>query len=149
MSKEEWYADGLSFECTQCGNCCTGPSGYVWFDDAELKAMAEHFGMTPKEFRKTYAHKVHGDWSLNETLTQHGYDCVFLRRDEQGKALCSIYNVRPKQCRTWPFWPENLRSLRAWANAAQRCPGMMKGLQGEGVFVPIEEIRIRRDATNK
>eukprot|EP00961_Rhodomonas_salina_P046921 629705-Rhodomonas_salina.2 len=28
----------------------------------------------------------------------------------KGKAICSLYEARPKQCRTWPFWPENLAS---------------------------------------
>ncbi|MFM1805538.1 MAG: hypothetical protein RL136_2417, partial [Planctomycetota bacterium] len=26
-----WYAEGLRFECTQCGNCCSGGPGAVWF----------------------------------------------------------------------------------------------------------------------
>jgi hypothetical protein len=46
------------------------------------------------------------------------------------------------QCRTWPFWDENLTSRRAWDNARRRtpCPGM-----GTGPLIPIEKIRIQRD----
>ena len=36
-----WYADGLRFACTQCGNCCTGEPGFVWVNDAEIAAIAE------------------------------------------------------------------------------------------------------------
>ena len=28
---DAWYAEeGLAFECTGCGDCCTGAPGYVW-----------------------------------------------------------------------------------------------------------------------
>ncbi|MBI1368937.1 MAG: YkgJ family cysteine cluster protein [Planctomycetes bacterium] len=149
--KQEWYAEGMSFTCTQCGNCCTGPEGYVWFHLDELKSMAEYVKMLPNEFLRKYARKVHGHYTLNENLTEHGHDCVFLKRDANGKAGCSIYPVRPTQCRTWPFWPENLRSRSGWKAGAQRCPGMTKGgLPSEGAkgtFYPIEKIRIMRDGT--
>lgn len=149
VQPEEWYADGLRFSCTQCGNCCTGPSGYVWFDKAEGKVMAEHFGMTPKAFRKKYAHKYHGDWTLNEVKSEQGYDCVFLRRHEDGRGYCSIYEVRPTQCKTWPFWPDLLKSPRTWQQASRNCPGMAKGdgNAGEGKLYTLHQIRIQRDAT--
>ena len=145
----EWYADGLRFTCTQCGNCCTGPSGYVWFDEWEGEAIAEHLGLSEKEFKRQYAMKSHGQWSLGEVKTRHGYDCVFLDRTEDGRALCSIYPVRPSQCRTWPFWPENLRSRKAYEATARNtpCPGMKKGLEGEGQHYPAERVRECRDET--
>jgi len=143
----EWYASGLRFTCTQCGNCCTGPPGYVWFSGEELTAMADHLGIGEKAFLKRYGRNLGNRRSLTERKTKHGYDCVFLRRDEEGRALCSIYPVRPTQCRTWPFWPENLRTPANYLEASKRCPGMKAGLEGEGAFVPIEEVRVRRDAT--
>jgi len=143
----EWYAEGLRFTCTQCGNCCTGPSGFVWFDDAELTRMAEHLGLTREQFLRRYARRVGRRWSLNERKSSYGYDCIFLDRDENGKALCTIYPVRPAQCRTWPFWPENLHSPEDYHRASRRCPGMQKGLEGEGELHPLQQIRIRRDAT--
>jgi hypothetical protein len=139
---EPWYADGLRFTCTQCGNCCTGPSGYVWFNDEELTAMADHLGLSEEAFLRQYSRKLGSRRSLTERKTKHGYDCVFLRRDEKGRALCSVYPVRPVQCRTWPFWPENLRSPRNYLEAAKGCPGTKRGLEGEGTFYPLEEIRI-------
>jgi uncharacterized protein len=148
MAEQEWYAQGLRFTCTQCGNCCTGSPGYVWFTESEAQAMAARVGFSVPEFYATYAHRVYGRWSLNERLTEHGHDCVFLVRDATtGKALCTLYEARPQQCRTWPFWPENLKSPRAWRQAAARCPGMDEGIAGRGKLYPIEAIRIQRDST--
>ncbi len=146
--KKPWFADGLRFTCTQCGNCCTGPPGYVWFNDAELERMAEHLGIPRQAFLEQYARPIYGRWSLDEVKTVHGYDCVLLERDpETGHGRCSVYPARPTQCRTWPFWPENLKSPRSWRRAARGCPGMAKGLEGEGKLYPVEHIRIQRDAT--
>ena len=141
----EWYADGLRFSCTQCGNCCTGPPGTVWFDDDEAAAMARRLGLDVASFRAQYAHKVGRRWSLKERRTPHSYDCIFLDRETMpGKGICSIYDARPAQCRTWPFWPENLSSRREWASAKRRtpCPGM-----DEGKLIPVEAIRILREQT--
>lgn len=137
-----WYADGLRFECTQCGNCCTGAPGYVWFDDDEAQAMADRVGVTKREFYQRYAKRKIGKWTLEEVRFHKQYDCVFLERDENGRGKCSIYDVRPTQCRTWPFWASNLSSPRAWAQAAEGCPGMKLPGQTDGNFVPIEKITI-------
>jgi Fe-S-cluster containining protein len=143
----EWYADGLSFKCTQCGNCCTGGPGYVWFDEAEGRAMAEAVGVDEREFYQRYAKRKLGRWTLEEVRVQRGqYDCIFLRRDEHGRGLCSVYQARPAQCRTWPFWESNLRSPDAWAAAAEDCPGMVlpqeRAATRRSNFVPLEDIRI-------
>jgi uncharacterized protein len=144
LSASEWYAEGLAFGCTQCGNCCTGPPGAVWFNDAEAQAMATERGLSESAFRDRYARKIDGRWSLNEIKTEHGYDCVFLDRVTiPGKAICGMYKSRPQQCRTWPFWPEILASKRSWESYRRQtpCPGM-----GTGKMVPIESIRIQRDS---
>ncbi len=139
---KEWFAEGLSFSCTQCGNCCSGSPGYVWFNAQEAQAMADFLKLDVATFLRRHAHTVDGRWSLNERKQPDGnYDCVFLRRDDSGKALCSVYNVRPQQCRTWPFWPELLSSPTAWDRATRKCPGM-----NHGRFYPVEMVRIIRDS---
>jgi Fe-S-cluster containining protein len=110
-----------------------------------MQAMARQLGLDDQTFRQKYARRVDGRWSLGEQLTEHGYDCVFLDRTSvPGKAVCSVYGGRPQQCRTWPFWPENLETRRAWVTTKHQtpCPGM-----DEGTLVPIERIRVLRDAT--
>ena len=136
-SSKPWYGDGLKFSCTQCGNCCTGPPGYVWFTPDEGDAMAAHLGLDPKIFLRRYAHQVDGRWTLNEQKTPHGYDCVFLDRTNEGKAICGLYRSRPTQCRTWPFWPENTDKASFWRTAAKTCPGI-----DHGTFYPADQIRI-------
>lgn len=143
VAKPEWFADGLQFKCTQCGNCCTGPPGFVWFNDEEAAAIADYLGMDDAAFRRTFAMTINGKWSLKELKRNGKYDCIFLDRDEKGKALCRIYPVRPQQCRTWPFWPELLKNKSAWQRAAKTCPGM-----NEGTFFPVEQVRIIRDSND-
>ena len=33
---QPWYAAGLQFGCTECGNCCAGAPGYVWISTEEI-----------------------------------------------------------------------------------------------------------------
>ena len=142
-----WYEAGLKFSCTQCGNCCSGPPGYVWIGEEETAALAKHLDMTVEAFRKQYARRAHGRWTLDERWNARikGYDCIFLRRDpDTGKAFCGVYKARPTQCRTWPFWHENLRSQASWDRASRGCPGMNRQ-----TFYPVDEIRILRDRTPK
>lgn len=142
MSEREWYAEGLRFECTQCGACCTGGAGYVLVSDEEADAIAARLKLDRGAFLRKYTHLTPAGRSLKEYETEFGMDCVFLDRETfPGRAVCSLYDVRPLQCRTFPWWPENLRSRAAWERAARGCEGI-----GRGDFVPIEAIRVERDA---
>lgn len=144
----EWFehADetgepGLRFSCTMCGNCCTGPEGYVMVSDDEAAALAKRFGLSVDQFLGLYTHVSQHGRSLNERQTDAGRDCVFLDREKvPGKAVCGVYEDRPAQCRTWPFWKSNLASRYAWQRAKRVCPGMDGGKR----FTPVE-IRIARD----
>jgi len=128
---EHWYQDGLRFECTRCGNCCTGPSGHIWFTEEEGRAIAAHLRLDHAGFLASHAREVAGRWSLREKPPgDHGHDCIFLTRDASaGTAGCAIYPVRPTQCRTWPFWPALLASRWSWDRARHvtPCPGMDQG----------------------
>ncbi|MBS0620050.1 MAG: YkgJ family cysteine cluster protein [Verrucomicrobia bacterium] len=112
-----WYSEGLNFKCTGCGACCTGAPGYVWVSPAEIQEIAELLQITPDEVVEKYTHKIGGRLSLRED--PKNYDCVFLN----GKR-CDIYTARPKQCRTFPWWKENLKSKKAWQETAERCEGV-------------------------
>lgn len=132
---------GLRFTCTQCGNCCTGPTGYVLFTDKEAGAMAKSLGVPKATFYEQYTRDTIVGRSLNENKTGYGYDCVFLTRDEKtGKTGCSVYKSRPEQCRTWPFWDSNLYTKRDWAEASKGCPGM-----DSGQLHPPKHIRLTRE----
>lgn len=122
---QPWYANGLKFECTQCGRCCGGAPGYVWVSDAEIAAMAAHFGLAVEDFIARHVRDV--EENRRSLLEQANGDCEFLREDADGKKRCSIYQVRPEQCRTWPFWQSNMKTPRDWERAGRTCPGIDKG----------------------
>jgi Fe-S-cluster containining protein len=121
MSEPLWYEDGLRFTCTQCGNCCSGPEGYVWVDEEEIAALAQRLELPVAQLLKLHTRRVGKRVSLRERANG---DCTFL--DEQTRR-CTLYDLRPKQCRTWPFWNSNLESPKAWESARQTCPGMGSG----------------------
>lgn len=116
-----WWKDGLYFSCTGCARCCSGEPGAVWFTDDERRAMASALGLTEEAFERNYVWRRYGRPSLREKLN---YDCVFLDRDND---RCRIYDVRPSQCSTFPFWEEVLKSKLSWDRYSQTCPGMNRG----------------------
>lgn len=124
-----WYADGLRFQCTQCGNCCTGAPGVVWVDDDELQAIADHLGVSIGEVRLEHTRLYGGRVSLREFANG---DCTFF---DGATRRCRIYPVRPRQCQTWPFWRSNLESPQAWTETSQGCPGI-----NCGDLVPLEDV---------
>jgi Fe-S-cluster containining protein len=155
--KAPWYESGLTFTCTQCGNCCTGGPGFVWISREEIVRLAAHLKLSPEQTVERYCRKIDGQFSLRERRTRGGaYDCVFLTETkvpqvaEDGQKIvltrrgCSIYPVRPLQCRTWPFWPENLGSQKNWDASAQRCHGMNHG-DRHFTRERIEQIRDAKD----
>lgn len=104
----------IRFECTGCGACCTGSPGYVWVTGDEIAAMAQFLKIDVPLFMRRYIRKVGQRLSLIE---MKNYDCVFLKDKK-----CQLYQVRPKQCRTFPFWP----GLN-WEEAAKSCEGIGRG----------------------
>ncbi|MDD5063863.1 MAG: YkgJ family cysteine cluster protein [Phycisphaerae bacterium] len=123
--KASWYVAGLHFECQQCGACCSGPNqGYIWVTRPEIKLIADFLKVEPKQLRQKYLRRV----GLRTTIIEQSAtkDCIFLRRID-GQRRCMIYPVRPSQCRTWPFWPENLVNADEWNRAVQRCRGINRG----------------------
>ena len=128
---EPWYKDGLRFTCTRCGHCCTGEPGSVWVDDAELAAIAAHRGETIDEVKALYTRWTSRGRTLREKLNG---DCVFYDAQEG----CTVYPVRPPQCRTWPFWESNVATPETWQRTCQVCPG-----SGQGELISVEEITSR------
>ena len=120
-----WYKKGLQFECTQCGDCCKD-EGYVLITEAERDRMAENLGMSVEEFSNQFVRELVGDNGLKYLgLTEHEEHrgCVFFD-DDRG---CTIYEARPEQCKTFPFWKEYLSTPSAWEEASRRCEGVNTG----------------------
>jgi Fe-S-cluster containining protein len=129
--EQPWYRDGLRFTCTRCGHCCTGAPGYVWVNDEELAAIAEFRSEPIDEVRALYTRLAQRGPTLRE---KSNGDCVFFDRQHG----CTIYPVRPRQCRSWPFWDSNVTTPEAWQRTCKVCPG-----SGQGELIPVEEITAR------
>jgi len=120
-----WYVDGLRFECQRCGGCCRGETGYVWVKPEEAQAIAQFLRLPAAYFMAEFVRRVGWQHSLKE---RPNGDCEFFEPD----VGCRIYPVRPTQCRTFPFWPEYVRSPRTWKRARRRCPGVGRGRTASG-----------------
>jgi len=81
------------FQCKRCGQCCqTTPAQIGW---AEVKQIARAIKMHPKRFRKKFCFYRGKGLFLKSP-------CPFLKFNGQ-QANCSIYEIRPKPCRRFPF----------------------------------------------
>ena len=135
MAKSPWYRDGLAFECTGCGDCCSGDPGFVWVDDSEIAALAIEMKMSVDDFEHKFVRSV----GMQKSLVEYpDGDCIFLHPDTR---KCTVYAGRPTQCRTWPFWNGNLRNRSDWKKTCDVCPG-----SGKGKLYSLSEIEIRRTA---
>ena len=130
MDPLPWYKDGLKFTCSQCGDCCTGAPGFVWVNAEEIAGMAAIVGMTVEAFQKRYVREV----GIRKSLTERpNGDCELL---DAKTRRCSVYQSRPRQCRTWPFWESNIKTPEAWQQTCEMCPG-----SGQGKLVQLEDIQ--------
>ena len=101
-----------------CGQCCREP-GLVFFSDDEQQRVAEHFGKDVAWFRDHYLDEWEDGWALE---VRDGHVCAFLLDD-----ACMIQAIKPRQCRTYPFWPEISRDWKTWLDERARCPGIGLG----------------------
>ena len=120
LKGKDFYRDGIRFECQGDGKCCLtrGRYGHVYLSFNDRRRLAAHHRMSLSEFTALYTKKADGLYELRYT----GKDCPFLQEKR-----CRVYDARPWQCRTWPFWPENMNS-RVWEKeVVSWCPGAGKG----------------------
>lgn len=113
-----WYKNGLRFKCTECGKCCTGSPGFVWLEEEDITRLTKRLNISREIFLKQYTRQIQGRYSLIEH--PKNYDCIFLKE----KKTCRVYEDRPKQCQTFPFWKEVLESKEAWEQTKRQCEGI-------------------------
>ena len=120
--KRFYHQSVIKFECQpDCANCCKLSSGYVFLTDEEASHIAENLAIPENEFLQHFTRIVDKHLCLVDGEDEH---CVFLENQK-----CNIYEVRPTQCRTYPFWPENLKSKSRWQLTCEECPGIGKGMK--------------------
>ena len=136
------YEKGIRFECKGSGNCCVSRDsyGFVYLSDIDIKRFAKFFNLSINEFKTKYCKITDGFIHLIEKSELNG-KCIFLKHNK-----CSVYKSRPTQCRTWPFWNENMNA-KVWnKDISVNCPGV-----GEGKLFRKNEIDklIKKDLDNE
>ena len=124
-SNGSFYSRGLRFSCKRCSTCCRFEPGFVFLCDKDVSALKAALKLGHDDFMKLYCRWVpNGDGknrlSLKEKLN---CDCVFWEKEG-----CRVYEARPLQCVTFPFWPSVLKDEESWEMAASGCPGMNQGI---------------------
>lgn len=114
------FARGIRFECQCSGKCCRFRDGYdhVYVDIEERRRLARLRGMRTATFTRRFCERSGARWQLKSAKAA----CVFLDR-----GMCSVYEARPRQCRTWPFWTENMNRVTWKTEVEAFCPGIGKG----------------------
>jgi len=123
MEKTPFYSSGLRFSCKRCSACCRYDAGFVFLSEKDIDQLAKAFQMDKKQFFLVYCRWV-TDWKGNEVPSlkeKSNKDCILW---DSG---CTVYNARPLQCVTFPFWNSILASRENWEAAASGCPGMNSG----------------------
>ena len=116
------YSKGMRFQCQRSSNCCVsrGSYGFVYLSKKDILRLSKYTDLSIKDFIKLYCEKTYGFVHFKER--RKNSECQFLE-----KKRCSIYKARPTQCRTWPFWSENMKT-KIWNEEIQSfCPGIGKG----------------------
>lgn len=102
--KKEGFNFGFDPQgCDTCeGNCCIGESGNIWINKQEIENLSNHLDISLEELRFRFLEKRGYKYSIKEVkLSSDNYACIFFDLE---KKQCSIYEARPIQCRTFPFW---------------------------------------------
>ena len=116
-----FYSEGLRFSCTRCSSCCRHEPGYVFLSETDVKLLAKalkiaYTGVMQKYCRWVPAPGGGKQLSLKE---KPSFDCILWQNG------CSVYQYRPLQCRTFPFWQSVMSTREAWDGLS--CPGAGKG----------------------
>jgi len=125
-NRSYFFDQGIHFECQQCGACCTGEPGIICVDIDEVTRIAEYLSDGIPSFTDKYLFPLRSGYSIKEHSDGR---CFFYNNG------CTIYPVRPHQCKTYPFWFENLRSNKKWKHVLRECQGI-----GYGPLYPREKI---------
>jgi Fe-S-cluster containining protein len=120
---KEFYSSGLRFSCKRCSACCRYDAGFVYISQNDLDKLSAELKMEKNSFILTYCRWV-ANWQGKEVLSlreKSNKDCIFW---DLG---CKVYNARPLQCKTYPFWEYIVASEKTWKSASLNCPGIDSG----------------------
>jgi len=113
----------IRFKCTGCGACCLGSAdeNMIELAKGEVELISQHLDMSPGTFTEKFLVEL-DNLEQGIRINQQGR-CVFLQKNNR----CAIYQVRPRQCQTYPYWPEIMATQSGWDNESYRCEGINTG----------------------
>ena len=112
--------EGVAFRCQpNCGRCCDQPGGIVYLSPDDAERLAEHAGLDVDAWLERDTRKTFDGRYVLKSREDDGV-CIHLNEQKQ----CSIYEVRPQQCKAFPWWGENLATPAAWGTTKTACPGI-------------------------
>src|ERR1019366_2088164 len=112
-TNDKWYANGVKYECTMCGKCCratkeTKDNLVLSLSREESRVIAKRIGVSQRDFLQKYTEQFETELALRWKLLPDGtYACHFLNTETN---QCTIYDIAPYQCRSWPFWADAFTS---------------------------------------
>lgn len=121
MAGAPWFKDGLRFECTQCGDCCTGAPGFVWVNQEEIEAIAKKINVDLEEFEKKYVRKI----GIRKSLVEFpNGDCVFFDTEKRN---CSVYERGRGSAEPGPGGIRTPAHLKLGKRPRKRAPAAVRG----------------------
>jgi len=108
--------NNFDFKCIHCGHCCRN-EGSVFFTDSEIMDISDFMGINHREFKEQFLTFSSFGYAHHVLKGEH---CVFLKNN-----LCSINSVKPKQCKTFPYWKEYISKDGKLKDFNRHCKGIM------------------------
>lgn len=104
----------------------------MWVTLREVQRIASLLGASVAYMTRRYTRTIGRRRSLRGVRSGA---CVFYDVATKG---CRIHDEKPRQCRSFPFWPSNLRDEESWLVAGKSCEGV-----GVGELIGEDEITRR------
>ena len=115
-----WWMKGVNFSCQPaCGRCCNQPGGIVYLSPDDAQRLAGHASLEVEDWLERDARQTYDGRFVLKSREEDGV-CIHLNEQQQ----CNVYEVRPQQCKAFPWWGENLATQTAWDKVKQSCPGI-------------------------
>lgn len=117
------YENGLRFECARCSYCCGNGPGVVYLSEQDLENLCVALKIDAKECVEKYCRWVmyYGGVEVLALQENEKYTCILWNNG------CSVYEGRPLQCSTYPFWSWMIADKETWNECSKTCPGMNNG----------------------
>ncbi|MBP7552280.1 MAG: YkgJ family cysteine cluster protein [Spirochaetes bacterium] len=114
----------LDFSCQRCSNCCRLEPGAVFLTQEDAENISEILNLSLNDFLTKYCREIYkGEIPVVALKEKKNYDCILWNNG------CTVYNARPIQCRTYPYWPYIVESKEYIDLEKRRCKGI--GIKGD------------------